>query len=166
MKWTWTGSAFSTNESAWSAMVTGSQSRVWSGPEASDGTHWARVSNLHVKLRTYLLAIVASIIHLLDCPSAVGNASPCMMIADLTVPMCNRGPPPPSLFLFYNVNTGEGVFCCLTVSKVWANLLWNRMENLGPPCMDVVMDISRACLLIPNCIHRSSDLCSLLSVVE
>ena len=32
VKRTWTGSAFSTNESAWSAMVTGSQSRVWSGP--------------------------------------------------------------------------------------------------------------------------------------
>ena len=31
-KRTWTGSAFSTNESAWSVMVTGSQSRVWSGP--------------------------------------------------------------------------------------------------------------------------------------
>jgi hypothetical protein len=29
---TWTGSAFSTNESAWSVMATGSQSRVWSGP--------------------------------------------------------------------------------------------------------------------------------------
>jgi hypothetical protein len=32
VKWTWTGSAFSTNESAWSVMVVGSQSRVWSGP--------------------------------------------------------------------------------------------------------------------------------------
>jgi hypothetical protein len=31
-KRTWTGSAFSTNESAWSVMVTGYQSRVWSGP--------------------------------------------------------------------------------------------------------------------------------------
>jgi hypothetical protein len=30
---TWTGSAFSTNESASSAMVTGSRSRVWSGPK-------------------------------------------------------------------------------------------------------------------------------------
>ena len=30
VKRTWTGSTFSTNESAWSAMVTGSQSRVWS----------------------------------------------------------------------------------------------------------------------------------------
>ena len=30
---TWTSSAFSTNESAWSVMVTGSQSRVWSGPK-------------------------------------------------------------------------------------------------------------------------------------
>ena len=29
-----TGSAFSTNESAWSVMVTGCQSRVWSGPNA------------------------------------------------------------------------------------------------------------------------------------
>jgi hypothetical protein len=33
VKRTWTGSADSTNESAWSViMVTGSQSRVWSGP--------------------------------------------------------------------------------------------------------------------------------------
>ena len=31
-KWTWTGSAFSTNESAWSVMVTDSQSHVWRGP--------------------------------------------------------------------------------------------------------------------------------------
>ena len=29
-----TGSAFPTNESAWSGLVTGPQSRVWSGPEA------------------------------------------------------------------------------------------------------------------------------------
>ena len=33
VKRTWTGSDFSTNESAWSAMVTGSQSHVWSGPK-------------------------------------------------------------------------------------------------------------------------------------
>ena len=33
VKRTWTGSAFSTNESAWSVTVTGLQSRVWSGPE-------------------------------------------------------------------------------------------------------------------------------------
>ena len=32
VKWTWTGFAFSTNESAWIVLVTGSQSRVWSGP--------------------------------------------------------------------------------------------------------------------------------------
>ena len=32
VKQTWTGSAFSTNESAWSGMVTGSQFRVWSDP--------------------------------------------------------------------------------------------------------------------------------------
>ena len=32
---TWTtGSAFSTNESAWSVMVTGSESHVWSGPKS------------------------------------------------------------------------------------------------------------------------------------
>ena len=30
---TWTGSSFSTNESAWSVMVTGSYSLVWSGPQ-------------------------------------------------------------------------------------------------------------------------------------
>jgi hypothetical protein len=35
VKQTWTGSAFSTNESAQSAMVTGSQSRVQSGPKLS-----------------------------------------------------------------------------------------------------------------------------------
>ena len=29
---TWTGSAFSTNESAWNPLVTGTQSRVWSDP--------------------------------------------------------------------------------------------------------------------------------------
>ena len=34
VKRTWTGSACSTNESAWSVMVTGSQSRVWNGPKA------------------------------------------------------------------------------------------------------------------------------------
>ena len=34
VKWTWTGSAFSTNESAWRGiMVMGSQSRVWSRPK-------------------------------------------------------------------------------------------------------------------------------------
>ena len=32
VKWTWTGSAFSTNESAWSVMVMGTWSCVWSGP--------------------------------------------------------------------------------------------------------------------------------------
>ena len=32
VKQTWTGSAVSTNESAWCVMVTGPQSRVWSGP--------------------------------------------------------------------------------------------------------------------------------------
>ena len=36
VKWSWTGSAFSTNENARSAMVTGSQSRVWSGPYSRD----------------------------------------------------------------------------------------------------------------------------------
>ena len=33
VKRTWTGSTFSTNESAWSVTVTGSQSCVWSGPK-------------------------------------------------------------------------------------------------------------------------------------
>ena len=33
VKRTWTNSAFSTNESAWSAMFPYSQSRLWSGPE-------------------------------------------------------------------------------------------------------------------------------------
>jgi hypothetical protein len=33
VKWSWTGSAFSTNMSAWSVLVTGSQSRVWSEPK-------------------------------------------------------------------------------------------------------------------------------------
>jgi hypothetical protein len=32
VKRTWTGSTFSTNKSAWSVLVTGTQSRVWSGP--------------------------------------------------------------------------------------------------------------------------------------
>ena len=32
VKWTWRGSAFSTNESAWSVLVLGPRSRVWSGP--------------------------------------------------------------------------------------------------------------------------------------
>ena len=32
VKWTWTGSAFSTNESAWRVMVTGTQSRVCERP--------------------------------------------------------------------------------------------------------------------------------------
>ena len=36
VKRTWTGSAFSTNESAWDVLVTGSQSRVWSGPQLLD----------------------------------------------------------------------------------------------------------------------------------
>jgi hypothetical protein len=38
VKRTWTSSAFSTNESAWSVMVTGSQSRVWSGPNFHKST--------------------------------------------------------------------------------------------------------------------------------
>ena len=33
VKQTWTASAFSTNGSAWSVMVAGSQSHVWSGPK-------------------------------------------------------------------------------------------------------------------------------------
>ena len=33
VKRTWTGSAFSANEGAWSVLVTGSHSRVWSGPQ-------------------------------------------------------------------------------------------------------------------------------------
>ena len=33
LKRTWTSSAFSTNESAWNAMVTCAQFRVWSGPK-------------------------------------------------------------------------------------------------------------------------------------
>ena len=33
VKWSWCSSAFPTNESAWSEMVTCSQSRVWSGPK-------------------------------------------------------------------------------------------------------------------------------------
>jgi hypothetical protein len=37
VKWNWTGSAFSTNESAWSVVITGSQSRVWSGPKLANG---------------------------------------------------------------------------------------------------------------------------------
>ena len=36
---TWTGSPFSTNESVWSVMVRGSQSRVWSGPDTKLGDH-------------------------------------------------------------------------------------------------------------------------------
>ena len=36
VKRTWPGSAFSTNESAWDVLVTGSQSRVWSGPQLLD----------------------------------------------------------------------------------------------------------------------------------
>ena len=39
VKRTWTGSAFSTNESAWSVMVTGSQSCVWSGPKQNSIGH-------------------------------------------------------------------------------------------------------------------------------
>jgi hypothetical protein len=34
VKRTWTSSTFFTNESAWSMMVTGSQSHVWRGPKA------------------------------------------------------------------------------------------------------------------------------------
>ena len=37
---TWMGSAFSTNESAWSVIVTGSQSCVWSGPETPWPLHF------------------------------------------------------------------------------------------------------------------------------
>ena len=33
MKWTWTSSAFSTNDSAWSVMVMGSHTHVWNGPK-------------------------------------------------------------------------------------------------------------------------------------
>ena len=35
VKRTWTGSAFSTNESAWSVVVMGWQSHVWSGPKSA-----------------------------------------------------------------------------------------------------------------------------------
>ena len=44
VKWSWTGSAFSTNESAWSVMVTGSQSCMWSGPKISHDTSLSHLS--------------------------------------------------------------------------------------------------------------------------
>ena len=55
VKRTWTNSTFSTNESPWSVMVTGSQSRVWSGPKLLDhllvtlckGIIWSRARNKH-----------------------------------------------------------------------------------------------------------------------
>ena len=40
VKQTWTSSAFSTNGSAWSVMVMGSQSRVWSGPITTVDDQW------------------------------------------------------------------------------------------------------------------------------
>ena len=39
VKRTWTGSAFSTNESAWTVLVTGPQSRVWGGPKLVTFVH-------------------------------------------------------------------------------------------------------------------------------
>jgi hypothetical protein len=42
IKRTWTGSAFSTNESAWSLMATGSEPHVWSGPKGYF-TLWPKV---------------------------------------------------------------------------------------------------------------------------
>ena len=49
VKWTWTGSAFATNGSAWSVVVTGSQSRVWSGPKVS--TKFNKIRCKHIKSR-------------------------------------------------------------------------------------------------------------------
>jgi hypothetical protein len=54
VKRTWTSSAFSTNESALSDMVTGSQSRVWSGPN-----QWLRASQAMMSQRQRLWATVA-----------------------------------------------------------------------------------------------------------
>ena len=55
VKRTWTGSAYSTNESAW-VLVTGSQSRVWSGPKLLQ----------HLLVRAHPLCLLLKI-----CPSIV-----------------------------------------------------------------------------------------------
>ena len=47
VKRAWTGSTFSTNESAWNVVVTGSPSRVWTGPK-----HRARQIELATRLNT------------------------------------------------------------------------------------------------------------------
>ena len=53
VKRTWTGSGFSTNESAWSVMVTCPQSCVWSGPYSQFGcisykkTKWRHICILY-----------------------------------------------------------------------------------------------------------------------
>jgi hypothetical protein len=46
VKWTWN---FSTNESAWSVMVTGSQSHVWSGPKGRRGSVLVGYLQLHAR---------------------------------------------------------------------------------------------------------------------
>ena len=48
VKQTWTSSAFSTNESAWSVMVTGSQSCVWGGLSPHPQTLAQMVQNLQL----------------------------------------------------------------------------------------------------------------------
>ena len=56
VKQTWTGSTISTNESAWSLMVTGNQCRVWSGPK------FAKLSQRLLKRKTW--QIVQNLIEL------------------------------------------------------------------------------------------------------
>jgi hypothetical protein len=54
VKRTWTGSAFSTNEHAWSVMVMGFQSHVWSGPEFPFACHSKMEQGPHIKMVTSL----------------------------------------------------------------------------------------------------------------
>ena len=70
VKWSWTSSTFSANDSVWSAMVTGSQSRVSSGPKALDSNMVCRMLRYAYLLEVGLtqnFGKLWAIIHSLRC---------------------------------------------------------------------------------------------------
>jgi hypothetical protein len=74
VKWTWTGSAFSTNESAWSVMVTGSQPRVWSGPHHRFGSSFCNAAFFklpqYIQIEWYLICCeqaLSNLVHQVQC---------------------------------------------------------------------------------------------------
>jgi hypothetical protein len=67
VKWPWAGSAFSTNESAWSAVVTGPQARVW---------QWHYRSNHFHTYYCFLLLLLGACAHQVGHPSFALCSSP------------------------------------------------------------------------------------------